>query len=134
MLKELGRYLKITRIENGVSIEEAADDLKIEEVEIENIEAGNVKAFKDIYELRHKMQTYAKYLGLDSDKVADEFNEFLFAHTSKISLKDIEEEQAKQEATKEVKMHSPYTKEYKKKINYKPILIGVGVLILLLVL
>lgn len=80
------------------------------------------------------MQTYAKYLGLDSDKVADEFNEFLFAHTSKISLKDIEEEQAKQEATKEVKMHSPYTKEYKKKINYKPILIGVGALILLLVL
>ena len=33
---------------------------------------------------------YAKYLGLDADKIVDEFNEYVFETTSKIPVKDIE--------------------------------------------
>ena len=121
-MKELGEYLKKTRIGNGVSITEACEDLEFSTSHLENIESGNVKAFKDVYELRDSIRQYAKYLGLNSDKVTDEFNNFLFQHTSKISLDDIlEAQKKKEEEQKEKKVKSPYTKEYKKKINLWPL-------------
>jgi len=122
-MKELGEYLKQTRIGNGVSITEACEDLELSTSQLENIESGNVKAFKDIYELRDYIKLYAKYLGLKSDKVLDEFNDFLFQHTSKISLDDILEAQKKKdEELKEKKVKSPYTKEYKEKFDFMPII------------
>ena len=77
-MKELGEYLKRTRVSNGVSIAEAAEDLELSTSQIENIESGNVRAFKDVYSLKDLIKHYAKYLGLDSEKIADEFNGFLF--------------------------------------------------------
>ena len=124
-MKELGEYLKITRLDNGVSMEEAAEDLNLSTLQLENIEKGNVRAFKDMYGLKQYIRQYAKYLGLDSEKVMDEFNEFLFEHTSKISLDDILEAKQKSEEKEVKKVKSPYTKEYKKKINWLPIIIGV---------
>lgn len=124
-MKELGEYLKITRLDNGVSMEEAAEDLNLSTLQLENIEKGNVRAFKDMYGLKQYIRQYAKYLGLDSEKVMDEFNEFLFEHTSKISLDDILEAKQKSEEKEVKKVKSPYTKEYKKKINWLPIIIGI---------
>lgn len=120
-MKELGEYLKNTRIENGVDLEEAAEDLNMSKDDIENIEEGNVRAFKDILNLKTKMKEYAKYLGLDSESVADEFNDFLFEHTSKINLNDILEAQKKRE-NEEKKVVSPYTVIKTRKLNYKGIL------------
>lgn len=37
-MKELGEYLKHTRISNGVSMEEAAEDLELSTSQLENIE------------------------------------------------------------------------------------------------
>lgn len=96
-MKELGEYLKQTRLENGVGLDEVSEDLNMSRDDIENMEEGNVRAFKDVLELRSQMKQYAKYLGLDSENVADEFNDFLFEHTSKISLTDILEAQKKRE-------------------------------------
>ena len=79
-MKELGEYLKDVRINNGVSLEEAAEDNELSASQLENIENGNIKAFKDVYKLKEYMKNYAKYLGLDPNEVADEFNEFLFEH------------------------------------------------------
>ena len=119
-MKELGEYLKKTRISNGVSITEACEDLEFSTSQLENIESGNVKAFKDIYAFKDSIKVYAKYLGLDSDKVVDEFNAFLFQHTSRISLDDIAAlKKQKEEAERKVK--SPYTKEYKDKVNLWPL-------------
>ena len=115
-MKELGEYLKHTRISNAVSVAEAAEDLELSTSQIENIESGNVRAFKDVYDLKEDIKRYAKYLGLDSDKVVDEFNGFLFEHTSKISLDDIKMAQKKQEEN-DKKAKSPYTMEYKNKIS-----------------
>ena len=86
-MKELGEYLKRTRISNGVSLTEACEDLEFSTSHLENIESGNVRAFKDVYELKEDIKVYAKYLGLDSEKVIDEFNNFLFQHTSKMKKK-----------------------------------------------
>ena len=96
-MKELGDYLKRTRISNGVSLAEAAEDLDLSTVQLENIESGNIKAFKDVYDLKEDVRQYAKYLGLNPEKVIDEFNGFLFEHTSKISLDDIKMARKKME-------------------------------------
>ena len=133
-MKELGDYLKRTRISNGVSITEACEDLEFSTSQLENIESGNVRAFKDVYELKDYIKLYAKYLGLDSDKVVDEFNGFLFQHTSKISLDDILAAQKRKEE-EERKVKSPYTKEYKEKINLWPFFYDIlGILFLIAIL
>jgi cytoskeletal protein RodZ len=135
-MKELGEYLKRTRISNGVSLTEACEDLDLSTSHLENIESGNVRAFKDVYELRESIKLYAKYLGLDPDKVVDEFNGFLFQHTSKISLDDIKAAQKKKEEEDEKnRVKSPYTIEYKEKVNYWPfVYIAIGLLVLIIVL
>ena len=135
-MKELGEYLKRTRIGNGVSVTEACEDLELSTSQLENIESGNVRAFKDVYELKDFIKLYAKYLGLDSDKVVDEFNGFLFQHTSKISLDDIVAAQKmKEEQERERKVKSPYTKEYKEKFNFMPIIYAIlGILLMMAIL
>lgn len=70
-MKEIGEYLKETRIEAGVSLDEAAEDLNLSENVLENIESGNVRAFKDIYALKDDVIAYAKYLGIDSEKIEE---------------------------------------------------------------
>lgn len=131
-MKELGEYLKRTRISNGVSVTEACEDLEFSTSQLENIESGNIKAFKDIYELKDSIKAYAKYLGLDPDKVVDEFNGFLFQHTSRISIDDImAAKKLKEEKERaEKKVTSPYTKEYKDKVNLWPVVyILIGILL-----
>lgn len=137
-MKELGYYLQDTRRSNGVSLEEAATDLNVDVSYLENIESANVRAFKDVYYMRELIKEYAKYLGLKEDKIQDEFNDFLFEHTSKISLEDIrsaqkkKEEEERQENTK--KIQSPYTKEYKRKVKKMPFVIIGSIFILAIVI
>lgn len=128
-MKELGEYFKTTRIKNGVSLEEAAEDLELSTSKLENIESGNERAFEDIYKLKEYVRSYAKYLGLNPTEVADEFNDFLFEKTSKISLDDIKEARKRQEAQQEKKIKSPYTKVYKEKFNFFPLIIALIVII-----
>ena len=90
-LKEIGIKLKEKRKENGVSVKEAAEDLNLDEDVLENMEEGNIRAFKDMYILKELIKDYSKYLGLDVNDVVETFNDFLFEHTSRISLKEIEE-------------------------------------------
>ena len=133
-MKELGAYLKRTRISNGVNIAEAAEDLELSVAELENIESGNAKAFRDVYVLREDVKQYSKYLGLNPDKVMDTFNTFLFQHTTKLSLDDImaAAKQKKEEFKEKRKVQSPYTKEFKKKSYAVPVFF-VGVLAILLI-
>ena len=136
-MKEIGEYLKETRIENGVGIDEAAEDLNLSSFQIENIEEGNIRAFKDIFTLKELVRDYSKYLGVEIDDVMDEFNDFMFEHTSKISLDDIKEAKKISEEMEEKteKICSPYTKiPKKKKINIKYVMITLGCLIGLLIL
>ena len=134
-MKELGEYLKHTRIDNGVSMEEAAEDLGLSTSQLENIESGNVRAFKDVYSLKQYVRQYAKYLGLDPEKVVDEFNGFLFEHTSKISLEDIKEAQRKLEEKEQKKIKSPYTIVHKKKLSIWPfVMIPVVILLLFIII
>ena len=99
-MNEIGELLRTTREESGVSLEEASGDLEIKTLILENIEDGNIGCFKDIFVLKDYIYDYSKYLGLEPEKIIDEFNEYLFEYTSKIPLEDIEKamkEQQKEE-------------------------------------
>lgn len=134
-MKELGEYLRDTRLQNGVSIEEAAEDNELSSSQLENIENGNLRAFKDVYKLKEYVKNYAKYLGLDPNIVVEEFNDFLFEHTSKISLDDILEAKKQLDMEKEEKkVKSPYTKEYKKRFNYRRLFVVIGIIATIVIL
>ena len=130
-MKEIGEKLRETRESMGISIEEAAEDLKIKPSQLTNIEEGNRDAFKDIFYLKYFIRDYSKYLGLDYEEMIDEFNEFVFDYTSKLSIDDIKKAANKNKENKKVKkITSPYTvdKEEKKKIPLF-IIIGIAVII-----
>lgn len=136
-MNDVGELLRSTREGSGVSLEEASADLEIKTLILENIEAGNIGCFKDIFVLKDNIRNYAKYLGLDADKVIDDFNEYLFEYTSKIPVEDIEKamEEKQKEEVSEVKIVSPYTVS-KKKYDSKLIIvlsIILAVLVLLVV-
>ena len=106
-MRDIGLKLKEKREENGVSIEEAAEDLKVRPKQILSLEEGKKGDFKDVVFLKYLIRDYSKYLGLDSEKMVDEFNEFLFDFTSRIPVEEIEE--AKKEKKENKKIASPYT-------------------------
>ncbi len=131
-MKEIGLKLKEKREENGVSVEEAAEDLKVRPSQIISLEEGKKEDFKDVLFLKYFIRDYAKYLGLDGEKILDEFNEFLFDFNSKIPVDKIEK--AKQKGNNNNKVVSPYTKENKKNKQTKTFIILIIVIIILFVL
>lgn len=137
-MNEIGSVLKTTRESSGVSIEEASRDIDIKVEIISNIEEGKIGCFKDIYILKDYIKNYAKYLGLDSDKLIDEFNEYMFEYTSKIPIKKIEQlmKQKEKEQKDIEKISSPYTMDIKKhkKNIYIFTYLGIILLIILIVL
>lgn len=132
-MKEIGEILKEGREQNGVSIEEAAEDLNYKVSQLEAIESGNFKLFKDIFLLKCMIMDYSKYLGLDTNSIMDDFNEFVFESTSKIPLDDIEKASKLKED--EEKIASPYTKKEEEKSKL-PLILGIilGVLIIIFVI
>lgn len=136
-MKDIGDKLKEARENIGISVEEAAEDLKLRPSQIEDIEQGNMEAFQDVFFLKYFIRDYSKYLGLDYEDVVDEFNEYLFDYTSKISLSDIKKAQAKLKESKkdeEKRVYSPYTKMPKQK-NYRLwIIIGIITLVIVAVI
>ena len=131
-MKNIGTKLKDKREENGLSIEEVSQDLKMRPSQISSIEEGKTEDFKDVFYLKYFIRDYAKYLGLDSEKILDEFNEYLFDMTSKIPVDLIEK--AKKEKKDEKKVSSPYTKEDTKKGRIPKLFICLGFVIILIIL
>lgn len=133
-MNEIGEALKYARESSGVSLNEASKDLDIKQEILENIEDGRTGAFKDIFELKDYIASYAKYLGLDPDELIDEFNEYMFEYTSKIPIKEIEKtiELKIREEKKDDKVVSPYTREKKKYNNWVYIVVYVVIFLMIL--
>ena len=130
-MKEIGIKLKEKREENGVSVEEAAEDLKLRPNQIISIEEGKKEDFEDVFYLKYFIRDYAKYLGLDGEQLVDEFNEYLFDYTSKIPVDAIEK--AKQEK-KNIKKEfiSPYTVNKKNRVIPWYIIVIIVIIVLIL--
>lgn len=136
-MKEIGEKLRKTRESMGISIEEASQDLKLRPSQLENIEEGNKDAFKDIFYLKMFIKNYSKYLGLDYDEMVEEFNEYLFDFTSKISIEDIKkaelEQRKKEKNLKTVKISSPYTVEKRQQRSVPRFLIVLGIILFIVI-
>lgn len=133
-MKEIGESLQEARENIGLSIEEVANDLKLRPSQVENIESGNADAFKDIFYLKSLIKEYAKYLGMNYEDMVDEFNEYLFDKTSRISLDDIKKakKKASKKEKKETRIASPYTIDRKKlSLTRKLIMILVALILVI---
>ena len=101
-MKEIGDSFKLARETIGISKEEVIKDLNITESQLDNLEDGNVNAFKDVFFLKETIKKYAIYLNLDEDEIINKFNDFMFGYTSRIPIEDILE-QTKEINLKELK-------------------------------
>ena len=137
-MKEIGEKLKEARESMGITIEEAAGDLKLRPSQLEDIEEGNKEAFKDVFYLKMFIKNYSKYLGLDYDEMVEEFNEYLFDFTSKISIEDIKkaekDRRKKEKKLKTVKISSPYTVEKSQQQQIPRFLIIGGIVLLVIII
>lgn len=140
-MKEIGESFRNARETIGISKEEVVKDLNITESQLDNLEDGNVNAFKDVFFLKETIRKYSRYLNLDEEANIDKFNDFMFSYTSRIPIEDILEQTREinlQESEKEEnKIVSPYTIKRKKKSSIKSLIIyivGIIVLVLLIVL
>lgn len=136
-MKDIGVALKEAREDMGVSLEEVASDLKLRVSQLEDIESGNLDAFKDVFYLKYFIRDYAKYLGLNYEDMIDEFNEYLFDYTSKISIDDIRKAKKKinkKKPKEERKIVSPYTLERKSVVSIPPFLLYIGVMIVVFII
>lgn len=132
---EVGDTLRNSREVSGVTLEEVSTDLDIPIILLEQIEDGNMGAFKDVFELKEYIKKYAKYIGLNPDEVMDVFNTFMFERTSKIPMDKIEEA-AKMTAIEEEKddrVASPYTKAIPK-IKTTPYIIALVIACIIMVI
>ena len=80
-----------------------------------------------LFELKNSIRIYAKYLGLNVDKILDEFNDFIFEKTSRISLDDIKN--AKNSEDKNARIASPYTKIKHTKYDVAPVVLLIAILL-----
>ena len=140
-MKEIGEKLREAREKMDISIEEAAEDLKVEPLILQKIEQGDKESFKDVLYLKYYIRDYGKYLGLNSEELVEEFNEYLFDYTSRISIDDIKNANKNNNEVKKVsQVVSPYTIEKKQQKNipmiliYTLVILIVGIIIYCLIL
>ena len=135
-MNEIGNDFKTSRLTASVSLEEASKDTDIPVTALEQIEDGNIGSFKDIFKLKEYLRIYAKYLGLNADKVIDDFNEYMFEYTSKIPIDDLEKAIAEKEheeeiaQTNEIKAISPYLKPQEDNSKQKLVITVIIIIIL----
>lgn len=129
-MKDIGEKLRLAREKSGISIDEASEDLNYKVSQLEDIETGNYRTFKDKFILKTLISDYAKYLGLDVEEVIDEFNDFVFESTSKIPIDEIAKN-SKEKIDTDDKIASPYTAIEEDKKGMKIIFI---ILIILLII
>ena len=130
-MKDIGEKIKEARTKTGISVEEAAEDLNYKVSQLEDIENGNYKNFKDKFVLKTIVTDYSKYLGLDVEEIIDEFNDFVFESTSKIPLDDIAKASKIKEKEEDVKIASPYTATEEKNKIPKSVFIILFILLLI---
>ena len=136
-MKDIGNSFRNARETIGISKSEVIKDLDITESQLDNIEDGNINAFKDVFFLKETIKKYAKYLNLDEDEIMDNFNDFMFNYTSRIPVDEILEQTREikilESKNDENKIVSPYTVK-RKKSNVKYVLIYTFAVIILIVL
>lgn len=131
-MNDIANKLFNKRTEMGISLNEVSEDLNYDLSQLEAIESGNFKSFKDVFVLKCIIRDYAKYLGFEPDEIIDEFNDFIFESTSKIPIDEIQKASKMKEKNSDDKIASPYTTVETKKNNFIFILIGIAIILIII--
>lgn len=134
-MKELGIKFKEKREEIGLKLDEVSKDLDITIPQLENLEEGNINAFKDIFFLKDLIKKYTIYLNLDEEEALEYFNDFVFDYTSKIPVEEIEakvkEINRQEEIETRKKISSPYTAKKVMRAKLKPLYLYIIITVIL---
>jgi len=137
-VKEIGESFKKARETIGISKEEVIKDLGITESQLDNLEDGNINAFKDVFFLKETIRKYSRYLNLDENENIDKFNDFIFNYTSRIPIEQILEQTKEikilEEQKGENKVVSPYTIKRNKSNKKYTILYSLIVIVVVLII
>ena len=137
-MKEIGESFRKARETIGISKEEVIKDLGITESQLDNLEDGNINAFKDVFFLKETIRKYSRYLNLDENENIDKFNDFIFNYTSRIPIEEILEQTKEiktiEEQKGENKVVSPYTIKRKKNNKKYTILYSLIVIVVVLII
>ncbi len=82
-MASIGEQLRSARESNNVSLEDAANDVKISKRYLEALEEGNYSVLPAPVYIKGFLSNYAKYLGLDSKSILEQY--------SKLAIPDDEE-------------------------------------------
>ncbi|MEH6470770.1 MAG: RodZ family helix-turn-helix domain-containing protein [Halopseudomonas sp.] len=69
-----GSLLRQAREDQGVSLDEVSDRIKISTVQLDALESGDVERLPGLAYSRGYVRTYARLLGLDADALVQDFN------------------------------------------------------------
>ena len=116
-------------------LDEVSKDLDITIPQLENLEEGNINAFKDIFFLKDLIKKYTIYLNLDEEEALEYFNDFVFDYTSKIPVEEIEakvkEINRQEEIETRKKISSPYTAKKVMRAKLKPLYLYIIITVIL---
>lgn len=79
-LKEFGRQLKEERLRQGLDLTEVMEKTKISRVSLEAIEEGNERALPHPVYAKGFVKNYARFLGLDADKMGNAMAQIYTSH------------------------------------------------------
>lgn len=76
-MSSLGEQLKLTRESKGISLDYAADTLKISKRYLEALEENSFNVLPAQIYVRGFLSSYAKFLGLDPKVILDQYNKLM---------------------------------------------------------
>lgn len=108
-LLDIGKELKTEREHRGLSLEDVHEDTRIGIDFLRSLEQGKIEHLSHPVYARGFVRSYAHYLGLDSDRIAEDFSKVFQTedHFDKINPDDIP---TSLRASKEVMLNANYSK------------------------
>lgn len=74
-IEEVGHKIKQARLDRGITIDEVQKSTKIRKKYLEAIEAGDFEVISQEVFLKGFLRVYANYVGLDGQKILNEYNQ-----------------------------------------------------------
>jgi len=132
-MKELGKLLKQQRLAKKLDFDDIQNETKVQVKYLEAIEEGDEKAFPASVYYKSFVRTYAKYLGLNSETLLQEYEERKKAREEIIDMKEGKEsffvepvkKVFKKQEVAEVKQEEEPAE--KKEVPAKPVKTKIGV-------
>jgi len=83
-MASIGEQLRSARESKTISLSDAANDVKISKRYLEALEEGNYSVFPAQVYIKGFLSNYAKYLGLDSKNILEQYSKLIIPDSEEI--------------------------------------------------